>query len=86
MIGGLQTEKYEGGRATLRWPAHLHPSPSRLTASPVCAASICDLNRCPSLSLPCAQYHPEASPGPHDADVCFEQYIEMLKAERAARV
>lgn len=30
------------------------------------------------------QYHPEASPGPHDADVCFEQFIDMMKAERAA--
>lgn len=30
------------------------------------------------------QYHPEASPGPHDADICFAQYIDMLKAERAA--
>jgi carbamoyl-phosphate synthase small subunit len=29
------------------------------------------------------QYHPEASPGPHDADICFEQYIEMMAAERA---
>lgn len=27
------------------------------------------------------QYHPEASPGPHDADVCFEQFVEMMKAE-----
>lgn len=30
------------------------------------------------------QYHPEASPGPHDADICFEQFIEMMKAEKAA--
>jgi len=28
------------------------------------------------------QYHPEASPGPHDADICFEQFIDMMKAER----
>mmetsp|Transcript_28395 Transcript_28395/g.62406 ORF Transcript_28395/g.62406 Transcript_28395/m.62406 type:complete len:456 (+) Transcript_28395:140-1507(+) len=28
------------------------------------------------------QYHPEASPGPHDADICFEQFIGMMKAER----
>jgi carbamoyl-phosphate synthase small subunit len=27
------------------------------------------------------QYHPEASPGPHDADICFEQFVEMMKAE-----
>ncbi|EFJ47406.1 hypothetical protein VOLCADRAFT_81499 [Volvox carteri f. nagariensis] len=28
------------------------------------------------------QYHPEASPGPHDADICFEQFVEMMRAER----
>ncbi len=32
------------------------------------------------------QYHPEASPGPHDSDVCFEQFIEMMKAERGVAV
>jgi carbamoyl-phosphate synthase small subunit len=25
------------------------------------------------------QYHPEASPGPHDADYLFDRYIEMMK-------
>lgn len=40
----------------------------------------------PSMKAMSIQYHPEASPGPHDADVCFEQYIEMLKAERQAKV
>ncbi|KAG2426313.1 hypothetical protein HXX76_013070 [Chlamydomonas incerta] len=30
------------------------------------------------------QYHPEASPGPHDADVCFEQFVDMMRAEKAA--
>jgi len=29
------------------------------------------------------QYHPEASPGPHDADVCFEQFVEWMRAEKA---
>lgn len=24
------------------------------------------------------QYHPEASPGPHDSDICFDQFIAML--------
>ncbi|GIL52863.1 hypothetical protein Vafri_8635 [Volvox africanus] len=28
------------------------------------------------------QYHPEASPGPHDADICFEQFVDMMRAER----
>lgn len=38
----------------------------------------------PSLKAMTIQYHPEASPGPHDADICFEQYIEMMAAERKA--
>jgi len=25
------------------------------------------------------QYHPEASPGPHDADVAFDQFVDMMK-------
>ncbi|GMH35391.1 hypothetical protein BSKO_03259 [Bryopsis sp. KO-2023] len=25
------------------------------------------------------QYHPEASPGPHDADVCFENFVSMMQ-------
>jgi len=28
------------------------------------------------------QYHPEASPGPHDADVCFTDFILLLRTER----
>ena len=28
------------------------------------------------------QYHPEASPGPHDADVCFEEFVEMMLKAR----
>ncbi len=31
------------------------------------------------------QYHPEASPGPHDSDICFDQFIEMLEAERSGQ-
>ena len=27
------------------------------------------------------QYHPEASPGPHDADYLFEQFLEMLEKD-----
>ena len=44
-----------------------------------CAGLLCAPKKAMSI-----QYHPEASPGPHDADVCFEQFIEMLKADRAA--
>jgi carbamoyl-phosphate synthase small subunit len=25
------------------------------------------------------QYHPEAAPGPHDANPLFEQFVEMMK-------
>ena len=28
----------------------------------------------------CGQYHPEASPGPHDADYLFDDFIEMIEA------
>ena len=27
----------------------------------------------------CVQYHPEASPGPHDADYLFDQFIDMIE-------
>ena len=26
------------------------------------------------------QYHPEAAPGPHDADICFSQFVDMMRA------
>jgi carbamoyl-phosphate synthase small subunit len=29
----------------------------------------------------CVQYHPEAGPGPHDADYLFRQFIEMMAKE-----
>jgi carbamoyl-phosphate synthase small subunit len=31
------------------------------------------------LPLFCVQYHPEASPGPHDSDYLFRQFIDMMK-------
>ncbi|PNG99225.1 Carbamoyl-phosphate synthase small chain, partial [Tetrabaena socialis] len=37
----------------------------------------------PAMKAMTIQYHPEASPGPHDADICFEQFIDMMKAEKA---
>jgi carbamoyl-phosphate synthase small subunit len=30
------------------------------------------------LPIFCVQYHPEASPGPHDSDYLFRQFIEMM--------
>ena len=32
------------------------------------------------------QYHPEASPGPHDAAYLFDRFVEMMKAYREGRV
>ncbi|MGE3799866.1 MAG: glutamine-hydrolyzing carbamoyl-phosphate synthase small subunit [Candidatus Kapaibacterium sp.] len=37
------------------------------------------------MPLFCVQYHPEASPGPHDADYLFRQFIEMMEQERENR-
>jgi carbamoyl-phosphate synthase small subunit len=27
----------------------------------------------------CVQYHPEASPGPHDADYLFDDFLELIE-------
>ena len=27
-------------------------------------------------------YHPAASPGPHDSDICFEQFMDMIRKEK----
>jgi len=29
------------------------------------------------------QYHPEASPGPHDAAYLFDAFVEMMKTKKA---
>ena len=34
-----------------------------------------------SLPLFCVQYHPEASPGPHDSDYLFARFIESMKRD-----
>lgn len=31
------------------------------------------------------QYHPEASPGPHDADYLFEQFVEEMSKARQSQ-
>ncbi len=31
------------------------------------------------------QYHPEASPGPHDSHYLFEEFVSMMRARRAGR-
>ena len=35
------------------------------------------------LALFCVQYHPEASPGPHDAAYLFDAFVEMMKTKKA---
>jgi len=35
-----------------------------------------------SLPIFSVQYHPEASPGPHDADYLFEKFIEQMYEAR----
>ncbi|MDH3796923.1 MAG: gamma-glutamyl-gamma-aminobutyrate hydrolase family protein, partial [Flavobacteriaceae bacterium] len=32
------------------------------------------------------QYHPEASPGPHDSNYLFDQFFEMIKASTRSQV
>ncbi|MBD2313054.1 glutamine-hydrolyzing carbamoyl-phosphate synthase small subunit [Desertifilum sp. FACHB-1129] len=39
-----------------------------------------------SLPLFSVQYHPEASPGPHDADYLFEQFVQSMREARLATV
>ncbi len=35
-----------------------------------------------SLPIFSVQYHPEASPGPHDADYLFEQFVQQMRSSR----
>ncbi|MBW4652981.1 MAG: glutamine-hydrolyzing carbamoyl-phosphate synthase small subunit [Kaiparowitsia implicata GSE-PSE-MK54-09C] len=39
-----------------------------------------------TLPLFSVQYHPEASPGPHDADYLFEQFVQSMRQRRQAAV
>jgi len=39
-----------------------------------------------TLPVLAAQFHPEASPGPHDANVLFDSFIEAMEASSEARV
>ncbi len=36
-----------------------------------------------SLPVFSVQYHPEASPGPHDADYLFEQFVKLMREQKA---
>jgi carbamoyl-phosphate synthase small subunit len=35
-----------------------------------------------SLPILAAQFHPEAAPGPHDANVLFEKFLAAMEAAR----
>ncbi|MBD2387930.1 glutamine-hydrolyzing carbamoyl-phosphate synthase small subunit [Cylindrospermum sp. FACHB-282] len=39
-----------------------------------------------SLPIFSVQYHPEASPGPHDADYLFEQFVQSMQTARQAAI
>lgn len=36
----------------------------------------------PKMKLMSLQYHPESSPGPHDSDTAFGEFIELMKSNR----
>ncbi|XP_042476343.1 carbamoyl-phosphate synthase small chain, chloroplastic-like isoform X4 [Macadamia integrifolia] len=36
----------------------------------------------PALKVMTLQYHPEASPGPHDSDPAFSEFIELMRKEK----
>ncbi|OMO83595.1 hypothetical protein COLO4_22427 [Corchorus olitorius] len=38
----------------------------------------------PALNIMSLQYHPEASPGPHDSDGSFKEFIELMKSSKQA--
>lgn len=39
----------------------------------------------PELPIFSVQYHPEASPGPHDADYLFARFVESMRAYKASK-
>lgn len=77
-------------------PTHTHTLPhtnilAPPSPSPALQVSLINLNdgTCagmfhPGLRAMTVQSHPEASPGPHDSDVAFTEWIELVKAEAAA--
>jgi carbamoyl-phosphate synthase small subunit len=36
-----------------------------------------------SLPILAAQFHPEAAPGPHDANVLFDAFLSAMRASKA---
>jgi carbamoyl-phosphate synthase small subunit len=39
----------------------------------------------PAMQAMSIQYHPEASPGPHDSDPCFSDFVKMMEEARAKK-
>ncbi|GAQ81155.1 Multifunctional pyrimidine synthesis protein CAD [Klebsormidium nitens] len=39
----------------------------------------------PAMQAMSIQYHPEASPGPHDSDPCFADFVKMMEEARAKK-
>jgi carbamoyl-phosphate synthase small subunit len=37
----------------------------------------------PSLNIMSLQYHPEASPGPHDSDCAFKEFVDLMKSVKS---
>lgn len=37
----------------------------------------------PAMRAMSIQYHPESSPGPHDSDTAFDDFVQMMKASKA---
>lgn len=37
----------------------------------------------PAMNAMSIQYHPEASPGPHDSDQVFFDFVEMMRTNRS---
>ncbi|XP_022752002.1 LOW QUALITY PROTEIN: carbamoyl-phosphate synthase small chain, chloroplastic-like [Durio zibethinus] len=38
----------------------------------------------PALNIMSLQYHPEASPGPHDSDLAFREFIKLMESTKQA--
>jgi carbamoyl-phosphate synthase small subunit len=41
--------------------------------------------RCKNIPAFCVQYHPEASPGPHDSNYLFERFIQLMDNRRNSK-
>lgn len=63
------------------WQQTLHRAWARLTRRHGgVRAGTCAGLRWPEKQALTIQYHPEAAPGPHDADICFDEFINMMRA------